>query len=101
MPRHWPTAAGWTRQRKPWEPLSIRTSAALTDAKFKKYPDAPAPRGHGSSQDLSGKRLPYAPEQQVSATPEVRIPFTGPELPFFGSHLLFVGALDVQYIGGL
>jgi iron complex outermembrane receptor protein len=87
----------------PWEPLSIRGGGALTDAVFTKYPNAPAPRGSGSpNQDLSGKRLPYAPQRQVNATPELRFPFRVPSLPFVGGRpLVFRTALDVLYRGDL
>src|SRR5207245_1066156 len=58
------------RWLSPWELFSIRGSGALTDAVFTDYPNAPAPRGSGSpNQDLSGKRLPYAPQRQLNATP--------------------------------
>ncbi|MGH7818824.1 MAG: TonB-dependent receptor, partial [Candidatus Binatia bacterium] len=87
----------------PWQPLSIRGSGALTDATFTKYPNAPAPRGSGSpNQDLSGERLPYAPERQLNATPELRFPFTAPALPFVGSpKLMFTSAADILYRGSL
>ncbi|MGH7803596.1 MAG: TonB-dependent receptor, partial [Candidatus Binatia bacterium] len=86
----------------PWQPLSLRASGALTDAAFKEYPNAPAPRGSGANQDLSGERLPYSPQQQFSLTPELRFPFDTPELPLLGTRGLVVAtALDVNYIGDL
>jgi iron complex outermembrane receptor protein len=87
----------------PWEPFSIRGSGALTDAVFKRYPNAPAPRSSSSpNQDLSGKRLPYAPQRQLNATPELRFPFAVPALPFaFPSRLTFTTALDILYRGDL
>jgi iron complex outermembrane recepter protein len=91
------------RWQAPWEPFSIRGAGALTDAIFTKYPNAPAPRSSSSpNQDLSGKRLPYAPQRQLNATPEIRLPFPTPWLSYFGvSRLVFNTALDILYRGDL
>ena len=87
----------------PWQPLSLRASGSVASAVFKSYPNAPAPRGSANpQQDLSGKRLPYAPERQLTATPELRFPIKAPSLPFIGARdLVLVSAVDVQYFGSL
>jgi iron complex outermembrane recepter protein len=92
------------RWLSPWEPFSVRGSGALTDAVFTDYPNAPAPRGSGSpNQDLSGKRLPYAPQRQLNATPELRYPFRTPAaLAFLNTpQLVFTTAVDILYRGDL
>ena len=84
----------------PWEPLSLRANGAIADAAFKDYPNAPGPRG--TIQDASGKRLPYAPQQQFSLTPDLRFPFRLPGLPWIGERdVVLASALDVNYIGDL
>ena len=84
----------------PWEPLSLRASGAIADAAFKDYPNAPGPRG--TTQDASGKRLPYAPQQQFSLTPELRFPFRLPDVPLVGARdLVFASAFDLNYFGDL
>ncbi|MGH7805760.1 MAG: TonB-dependent receptor domain-containing protein, partial [Candidatus Binatia bacterium] len=91
----------------PWEPLSIRGAAAVTDARFVDFPDAPASAtSDADTQDLSGRRMPYTPKTQVNVTPTFRFPFASPELPpFFGLDrlvgrdldLVLNAAFDVRY----
>lgn len=55
----------------PWEPLRIIGSFGLLDAKYKRYPDAPAPISEGinQDQDLSGRRIAFAPSSNATLTP--------------------------------
>jgi iron complex outermembrane receptor protein len=63
----------------PFEPLSISGSLGLLDAKYDSYPNAPAPitQGVHAKQDLSGKRIAFAPEQSASITPTLTLPLFG------------------------
>lgn len=63
----------------PFEPLSIAGSLGLLDAKYDSYPNAPAPitQGVNAKQDLSGKRIAFAPEQSASITPTLTLPLFG------------------------
>ncbi|WP_295872711.1 TonB-dependent receptor [uncultured Zhongshania sp.] len=63
----------------PFEPLTIAGSLGLLDAKYDSYPNAPAPvtSGLNSNQDLSGKRIAFAPEQSASFTPTLTLPVFG------------------------
>jgi len=63
----------------PYEPLRVIGSFGLLDAKYKSYPVAPAPiyDGIGASQDLSGKRLAFAPSNTGTLTPTLSYLFMG------------------------
>jgi outer membrane receptor protein involved in Fe transport len=76
----------------PYAPLRIAGSVGLIDAKYTHYPDAPAPisQGIGSTQDLSGKRIAFAPRTTGTLTPSLTYPFWG---------LLGMLAVDVIYQG--
>ncbi|MFA5938408.1 MAG: TonB-dependent receptor [Sinimarinibacterium sp.] len=66
----------------PWEPLTLMASAGLLDAKYDEYTSAPAPVRNpqtgelqvGAKQDLSGKRIAYAPRATATLTPVLSIP---------------------------
>ena len=86
----------------PWEPLSVRGGGALTDARFRKFPNAPAIADSGmAEQDLSGKLMPFVPKTQLIVTPELRFPFHSPALPMVGEllppQMAVTVALDVLY----
>ncbi len=86
----------------PWEALSLRGAGALTDARFRRFPNALAPASStATEQDLSGRRMPFVPKTQFVVTPEVRLPFAGPALPLVESllppKLVLTTALDVLY----
>lgn len=75
----------------PWELLTLRGSGAFTDGKFTDYTDAPAIFGSGvSSQDLSGRRMPFVSKLQFNLSPELRLP-----LPIRNFELSL--ALDALY----
>jgi iron complex outermembrane recepter protein len=86
----------------PWEPLSVRGGGALTDARFRKFPNAPAIADSGmAEQDLSGKLMPFVAKTQLIVTPELRFPFHSPALPVVGEllppQMAATVALDVLY----
>ena len=86
----------------PFEPLSLFGAGAYTDARFKDYRNAQAPRGWTSNyQDLSGKRMPFVSEWQLNVTPTLRAPFALPEAATLGGwvprDLALSTALDVFY----
>jgi len=86
----------------PWEPLSVRGGGALTDARFRKFANAPAIAGSGTAeQDLSGKLMPFVAKTQLIVTPELRFPFRSPALPVVGGllppQMAATVALDVLY----
>ncbi len=89
----------------PWRLLSIRGAGSLTDARFLEYPDAPAPGSAESrSQDLSGRRLPFAPKRQLTVTPKLEIPLpsTWPLLGTLGiDRPVLTVALDVIHRSNL
>jgi iron complex outermembrane receptor protein len=72
----------------PWEPLSIRAAGAFTDARYKDFTNAPAPRSFSSNeQDLSGRTMPFVSKWQFNVTPEVRFPLPGRSAPLVGEWL--------------
>jgi iron complex outermembrane receptor protein len=86
----------------PVEPLTLFGAGAFTDARFKDYANALAPRGPGpDTQDLSGKRMPFVSEWQFNVTPTLRLPFAVAGLPAIGTllppRLAFTTAVDVFY----
>ena len=86
----------------PWEPFTLRGAGAIIDAAFKDFPDAPAPRSSGATeQDLSGERMPFVSERQLSLTPELRFPVPARGLPlvgrFFSDDPTLSLALDIHY----
>jgi outer membrane receptor protein involved in Fe transport len=88
--------------RTPWRPLSLRGAGALTDARFVDFTNAPAPASSTANvQDLSGRRMPFVPKVQLSATPEVRLPIRLPSFSFaerfLPPTLVLRAALDVLY----
>jgi iron complex outermembrane recepter protein len=76
----------------PWDALRLMGSAGLMDAKYKRYPNAPAPvsQGINQNQDLSGRRIAFTPRATATLTPTLSL--------YFGD---FVGtfAVDVLYQG--
>ena len=72
--------------------LRINGSLGLLDARYDSYPAAPAPINNGvdAQQDLSGRRISFAPKQTASLTPTL-------EFPLFG--LAVSAAVDVLYQG--
>lgn len=76
----------------PFEPLSLRGSLGLLDARYDNYRDAPAPiaQGVNATQDLSGKTIALAPEQTATLTPTLTIPVF---------NLALVTSVDVLYQG--
>ena len=59
-----------TRWLPPIQGLSLNGSMGFADARYKSYPDAPATAGSGkTSQDLTGKRLAFAPRWTASLIP--------------------------------
>ena len=84
----------------PWRPLRIDGSGALTDARFKRFPHAPAPPSSGSSeQDLSGHRMPFVSTSQFHVAPNLT--FGIASLPLIGTvvphDLRLTAALDLLY----
>ncbi|MGQ0529469.1 MAG: TonB-dependent receptor [Panacagrimonas sp.] len=61
----------------PWPWLSLSGSLGLLDARYDDYRDAPAPvaQGIGARQDLSGRRIAFAPRSTAALTPSVDIPW--------------------------
>ena len=88
----------------PIEPLSIAGGGAFTDARFKEYPNAQAPRGSGSAtQDLSGHRMPFVPKWQTNVTPTLRLPFAVPRVSLLERlppRLALSTAVDILYRSG-
>src|SRR5947207_1966679 len=69
----------------PWEPLSIRSAGSFTDARYRDFANAPAPRSFSSNeQDLSGRTMPFVSKWQFNVTPELRFPLRGRNLPWVG-----------------
>lgn len=59
-----------TRWLPPIQGLSLNGSMGFADARYKSYPNAPAPAGSSqSTQDLTGKRLAFAPRWTASLVP--------------------------------
>jgi outer membrane receptor protein involved in Fe transport len=61
----------------PYRPLRIFGSFGLLDAKYKEYPDAPAPisAGIGETQDLGGRRIAFSPKATATLTPSLTYEF--------------------------
>lgn len=76
----------------PFEPLSLRGSLGLLDARYDNYRNAPAPidQGVNATQDLSGKTIALAPQQTATLSPTLT-------LPVF--DLALVASVDVLYQG--
>ncbi len=57
--------------------LSLNASLGLLDARYRAYPNAPAPvgQGMGARQDLSGRRMAFAPPVSATLTPTLDIPW--------------------------
>jgi iron complex outermembrane receptor protein len=80
----------------PFEPLKIVGSVGMLEAYYTEYPGAPAPvhqdgSGLGTSQDLAGKTIAFAPEQTATLTPTLTL--------LFGDYVAALAA-DVLYQGG-
>lgn len=59
-----------TRWLPPVQGLSLNGSMGFADARYKKYPDAPAKAGSAqATQDLTGQRLAFAPRWTASLIP--------------------------------
>lgn len=65
--------------RTPFEPLRLNGSLGLLSARYKNYQGAPAPisQGIGATQDLSGKRIAFAPNRTGTFTPTLSYPVIG------------------------
>ena len=76
----------------PWEALRLVGSLGLLDANYLQYPGAPAPIGNGigSSQDLAGKPIAFAPEQTATLTPTLTWLFGG-YIATFAADALYQG----------
>ncbi len=76
----------------PYEPLTIIGSLGLLDAKYDRYPTAPAPisQGVNQKQDLAGQRIAFAPSGTATLTPMLSYDFG-----FFRTKL----AGDILYQG--
>ncbi len=76
----------------PLEFLAVMGSLGILDAHYDSYPNGQPTVNmpSGSTQDLSGKELAFAPDLSASLTPTVT-------LPFFGQLLQF--AVDWLYMG--
>lgn len=59
-----------------WRPLSLTGSVGILDATYDDYREAPAPvgQGLGALQDLSGKRIAFAPRNSLTLTPTLDFP---------------------------
>jgi iron complex outermembrane recepter protein len=70
----------------PWAPLRIAGSYGALDARYLSYPSAPAPISEGVNQlqDLSGRRIAFAPRHTGTLTPTLAFPI--------GSTLLSLSA---------
>ena len=77
----------------PYDPLRIMGSLGLMKAYYLDYPGAPAPIGEGigSTQNLAGKRIAFAPEHTATLTPSLTY--------LFGEYLATL-AVDALYQGG-
>lgn len=76
----------------PYTPLSINASLGYLRARYKEYENGPAPisDGIGAKQDLSGKRLAFAPE--LTAT-------ISPMLEYQLGSLLLRASMNIQHQG--
>jgi iron complex outermembrane recepter protein len=77
----------------PYEPLRLVGSLGLLKAYYLEYPGAPAPisQGIGSSQDLAGARIAFAPKHTATLTPTLTY--------LLGDYMLTVAG-DALYQGG-
>ena len=83
----------------PFKPLRIMGSFGLLDASYDSYPEAPAPARNpetgalqlGTTQDLGGRRIAFAPRETATLTPTLSFPL------FFGLGGQLAG--DVIYQG--
>ena len=77
----------------PLRPLKLLGSFGVLDAHYTRYPAGPAPisQGIGARQDLSGKRVAFAPRGTATFTPVLTLPL------FRDTTLAFSG--DVIYQG--
>ncbi|MEQ1437801.1 TonB-dependent receptor [Fontimonas sp. SYSU GA230001] len=58
--------------------LALYASLGYADARYTHYPDAPAPAdAESESQDLSGRRLAYAPRTTAALVPSYTLPIAG------------------------
>ena len=85
-----------------WTPLGVRGAGAVTDARFRSFPNAVAPASSPQAEvDLTGRRMPFVPKTQFVVTPEIRLPFAGAAIPLAGDllpgELTLTTALDVLY----
>ena len=73
----------------------------MTDARFIDFRNAPATASSSSKmQDLSGRRMPFVPETQLSVTPRLAFPLHTADVPVLGRlsrDLVFTTALDILY----
>lgn len=71
---------------------AVRLAVGVNDARFRRYPDAPAPAGaDAETQDLSGRRLPRAPRVNAVLGPSYVLP-----LPAVRANLVLGGELQAR-----
>lgn len=76
----------------PYRPLRVMGSFGVLDAKYTRYLAGPAPisQGIGETQDLSGRRVAFAPRGTGSLTPTLAYEFAGLRLTLAGD-LIYQG----------
>lgn len=76
----------------PFEPLTITGSLGILDARYDNYVGAPAPYGsEEDTQDLSGKRIAFAPSKTATLTPTLSLPLFGSLVTQLSVDLLYQG----------
>jgi iron complex outermembrane recepter protein len=77
----------------PLDALRIQGSLGLLDARYDEYPGAPAPidQGIGSTQDLAGKRIAFAPDRTATLTPTLTFNVGGSYVATFAADALYQG----------
>ena len=85
--------------RPPLQGLSLTVATGLANARYKSYPDAPAIADSGDkTQDLSGRRLTFAPRWTTTIIPAYQLPFLPSLDPTFSVEMMYRGDryLDVD-----
>jgi iron complex outermembrane receptor protein len=76
----------------PFDPLTISGSLGILDARYDNYAGAPAPYGSDEdTQDLSGKRIAFAPSKTATLTPTLSFPLFAGLVTQLGVDLLYQG----------
>jgi outer membrane receptor protein involved in Fe transport len=88
----------WLPEQVPF--LLFRSSVGYADARYKSYPNGPclSDATGCQQQDLSGKRLPYAPQWTASVAPNIFFPLGNGLMGSLGLDWLYRGSryLDVD-----